>query len=81
MKEQVGIDAADVLVTRRSFHRRLPRDVFVDGLAAVIQADENAIPAEALAHIKPFGIVIGHLSSAAVASKMPPNVAFHLVDI
>lgn len=82
LKEQVGIDAADVLVARRSLHRRLPRDVFADGLDAVIQAGEDAVPAEVLAHIKPFGsvIVVDH-SSATVVPKLPSNVALHSVDI
>ena len=82
LKEQVGIDAADVLVARRSLHRRSPRDVFADGLDAVIQAGEDAVPAEALAHIKRFGsvIVVDH-SSAIVAPKLPSNVALHSIDI
>ncbi|ERF68064.1 hypothetical protein EPUS_08500 [Endocarpon pusillum Z07020] len=83
LKEQVGIDAPDVLVARRSLHRRSARDIFADGFDAVIQAGEDALPAEALAHIKPFGsvIVVGHSSSAVVTPKLPLNVAFHLVDI
>lgn len=82
LKEQLGIDAADVLVARRSLHRHSWRDVFADGLDAVIQAGEDAIPAEALAHIKPFGsiIMVDH-SSARVAPKLPSNVALHSVDI
>ena len=82
LKEQVGIDVADVLVARRSLHRRSSRGVFADGLDAAIQACEDAVPAEALAHIKPFGsvIVVGH-SSATVAPKLPSNVALHSVDI
>lgn len=82
LKEQVCIDAADVLVARRSLHRRSPRDVFADGLDAVIQAGENAVPVEALAHIKPFGnvIMVDH-SSATVAPNLPSNVALQSVDI
>ena len=80
--EEVGIDGADVLVARRSLHRRSLRDVFADGLDAVIQACEDAVPAEALAHIKPFGVVVvvDH-SSTTVASKLPSNVASHSIDI
>ncbi|OQE44845.1 hypothetical protein PENCOP_c002G00822 [Penicillium coprophilum] len=83
LKEHLGIDPSDVLVTRASFHRRLPRDIFPDGLDAVIHAAGNSTPAEeVLVHIKPFGsvVVIGH-SSLSISSKLPPNVALHFVDI
>lgn len=83
LKENLGIDPSDVLVTRASFHRRLPRDIFPEGLDAVIHAAGNSAPAEeALTHIKPFGrvVVIGH-SSSSISSKLPPNVALHFVDI
>ena len=83
LKEQVGIDAVNVLVARRSLRRRSPHILFADGLDAVIQVGEDAVPAEALAHIKPFGsvIVIGHSSAPVVASKLSSNVAFHFIDI
>ena len=80
LKEQIGIDAADILVIRRSFRRRSGQDIFSEGLDAVIQAEDD-IPVEALTFVKPFGsvIVIGHSSLTTV--KMPPNVASHFVDI
>ena len=83
MENQLGIDAADLLVGRRSLHRRSPHEVFADGLDVVIQASENHMPTEALAHIKPFGsiIVLGYSSATAIAPKLPSNVAFHFVDI
>jgi acyl transferase domain-containing protein/NADPH:quinone reductase-like Zn-dependent oxidoreductase len=83
LKEQLGIDILDVLMTRPSFHRRLPRDIFPDGLDAVIYAEGNATPAEeTLAHIKAFGsvVVIGR-SSPSISPNFPPNVALHFVDI
>lgn len=84
LKEQLQIDAADVLVARRSLHRRSAHEVFAGGLDAIIQIAEDAFPVEALAFVKPFGnfVVIGHPSSpVASAPKMPPNMAFHFVDI
>ncbi|GAB7352403.1 hypothetical protein MBLNU459_g2831t1 [Dothideomycetes sp. NU459] len=83
LKEEVGIDTADILVTRQSLYRRSPRDVFPGGIDAIIQAGDESVPAEVLAHIKPFGcvVVIGPLSAVAAARKPPPNVAFHFVDI
>ena len=51
MKDEVGIDAADLLVARRSLHRRSPRHIFAQGLDAIVQADDGPIPAEALAYL------------------------------
>lgn len=83
LEEQVGIHPDNVLVARRSLHRRSPRDIFADKLDAVIQAGDGAVPAEALAHIKPFGsvIVVGHSAFAAILPRLQSNVAFHSVDI
>ncbi|KAL9031138.1 MAG: hypothetical protein Q9196_000814 [Gyalolechia fulgens] len=83
LKEQVAIDAVDVLIARRSLHRRSARDTFADGLDAVIQAGEDAVPSEALAYIKPFGsvIMVGHSTATIVLPSLQPNVAFHAVDI
>ena len=82
LKEQVGIDIADVLVTRRSLYRRLPRDILPNKLDAVIQAGKDAVPAEALVNIKPFGsVIVVDPQSATVTPKLPSNVALHSVDI
>ncbi|PLB53458.1 ketoacyl-synt-domain-containing protein [Aspergillus steynii IBT 23096] len=84
LKEQVGIDEANVLVARPSLHRRLPRDIFAEGLDAVIQTTDDAAPAEALAFIKPFGsvVVVSHPDTrVALPPKMPPNVGVHSIDI
>lgn len=81
--EQVGIGLDDIVVARPSLYRRLPRDIFPDGLDVVIQAGEDAVPTEVLPCIKPFGSVVAVVGSAPLAAvpKLPPNVAFHCVDI
>lgn len=77
LKKQMSINAADVLVARPSLHRRLPRDVFPDGLDAVVQAGENGIPAEILAHIKPFGCVVAVGNPSGVSTMgLPPMWPF-----
>lgn len=80
-----GIPASDILVARRSFSRRAPQDVFADGgLDAIIQASEDAaVPAEALAYLKPFGsvVVIGQLAPVVATTKLPRNAAMHVCDI
>lgn len=83
LEEQLGINITDVLVAQRSVHRRPPRSVFPGGLDAVIQANEDPVPAEAMAHIKPFGsvVVVSPSYAVAVAPKLPFNVAFHFVDM
>ncbi|CAJ2506203.1 Uu.00g003330.m01.CDS01 [Anthostomella pinea] len=87
LDEQLSIGEADVLISRRSLHRRLPSDLFVHGVDAIIHADsgsENGIPNEALGLIKPFGklIVLGRsLHVPAAAKNLALNVAIHLVDI
>ncbi|KAH8198331.1 hypothetical protein TruAng_007486 [Truncatella angustata] len=83
LREQLGIDAADVLVARRSLHRRLPRDVFAEGLDVVFQTGESSPPAEVLPLVKPFGsvVAVGSSSRAALALKLPPNVSFHQLDV
>ncbi|KAI3395682.1 hypothetical protein diail_979 [Diaporthe ilicicola] len=83
LEDQIGIGLADVVVARPSLYRRLPRDIFPDGLDVVIQAGEDAVPTEVLPYIRPFGSVIAVVGSAplAVLPKLPPNVAFHCIDI
>ncbi|KAH8427412.1 uncharacterized protein LDX57_005127 [Aspergillus melleus] len=84
LKEQEGIDEANVLVARPSLHRRLPRDIFPEGLDAVIQTSDEAAPAEVLAYIKPFGkvLVIGNPHTRIVLPpKVSPNIAVHSIDI
>lgn len=83
LKEEIDIDAADVLVTRRSLFRSLPRDVFPNGLDAIIHAGEGPLLTEAVGFVKSFGsvVVTGHLSSVEGALKLPPNVALHFIDV
>lgn len=78
---QQGIPAADMLVVRRSFTRRSPHQVFAGQLDAVVQATHEALPSEVLDHLKPFGCVVVTDTSAALATKLPPNVAMHNCDI
>ncbi|KAI8633724.1 hypothetical protein F5Y19DRAFT_414735 [Xylariaceae sp. FL1651] len=85
MKEQVGINEADVLVARRSIGRHSAREVLAEGLDAIIQTSEDAVPLEALLRVKPFGSVvfIGNSAPVELASKtsVPANIAFHFINI
>ncbi|KIA75969.1 polyketide synthase [Aspergillus ustus] len=92
IREEIGIHEDSVLLTRPSMHRRLPRDLFPEGLDAVFQADDSALPVEVLGHIKPFGslVVLGSSRSQlstitadhpAVLPILPSNVSVHSVDL
>lgn len=87
LEEQIGIAAADVLVNRRSLHRRLPGEMFKHGIDAVIDtssSSEGAFPSEALAFIKPFGkfVLLGRsLHMPDTIRNLPPNVTIHVVDV
>ncbi|KAK3942538.1 putative polyketide synthase protein [Diplogelasinospora grovesii] len=82
--DQCGLSAQDVLVTRSSIYKRLPREVFAGGLDAVIQASESAVPVDIFPYIRPFGSVIIMGPSASLspqAAKLPLNVAVYSLDI
>ncbi|KAL2824973.1 ketoacyl-synt-domain-containing protein [Aspergillus pseudoustus] len=92
IREEIGIQQDSVLLTRPSIHRRLPRDVFPEGLDAVFQADDSALPVQVLGHIKPFGslVVLGSSRSQlstttadhpSVLPTLPPNCSVHSVDL
>lgn len=85
LNEQVGIDEADMLVSRRSLYRRSPGDVFGYGFDVLVHTDEHVPPpAEVLAHVKPFGsvFVLGRSPlPIKLAPKMLSNVGFYTVDI
>ncbi|KAI5925744.1 polyketide synthase [Camillea tinctor] len=87
---QHGVAITDVLIARRSLHRQTPRKVFPDGIDAIIQASDEAVPTEALSHVKPFGSVIitgpsahvaGSIAAVAATQKLPRNAAVHFCDI
>lgn len=89
MKEQLGLDSADVLVTRPSLHRPSARHVFPEGLDAIIRTGENCLKliSDALGLVKPFGsvVAIGDFplvkGTAIAIPRLPPNVAIHSVDV
>ncbi|KAF3391415.1 Lovastatin diketide synthase mokB [Penicillium rolfsii] len=84
LKDEVGIKDEDVLMTCPSLHRHLRRGIFPRGLDAIIQIDRAAVPAEALAKLKPFGTVVVLANPTKVNNvlpKMPANTALHYVDV
>ncbi|KAI1500661.1 polyketide synthase [Biscogniauxia marginata] len=89
LMDQHDIVTNDVLITRRSLHRQSPRKVFANGIDVIIQAGNDVVPAEALAHLKPFGYVVitgpsAHATgsvAAAATQKLPRNAAVHFCDI
>ncbi|KAI1494570.1 polyketide synthase [Biscogniauxia mediterranea] len=89
LTKQYGITTNNILIARRSLHRQPPRKVFPDGIDAIIQAGGEAVPVEALSHVKPFGNVVITGSSAhaagsiaaAATQKLPRNATIHFCDI
>ncbi|KAI4090603.1 MAG: hypothetical protein LQ344_004650 [Seirophora lacunosa] len=83
LEVEMGIDSADIFVTRPSFDRRSRRQMFHNGLDAIIQAGHHSIPVELLTLVKPFGhvILIGESSLTNTAVKLPLNVACHALDV
>ncbi|KAF2993289.1 putative PKS-like protein biosynthetic cluster, partial [Neopestalotiopsis sp. 37M] len=83
VEEQIGIPQEDILITRRSMHRRSPSDVFFSGIEAVVQTGEDAAPAEVLSHVAPFGslIVLGRRINLADTTTLQSNVSIRHLDI
>lgn len=85
LKEQVGVDDADILVARHSVNRHSARQVLADGLDAIIQASEDSVPLEALLCVKQFGNVlfIGNATPVELTAQanVPDNVSFHFINI
>ncbi|KAK7743244.1 Type I Iterative PKS [Cytospora paraplurivora] len=89
LSSQLGIDRADILITRRSLHRALVAHILPLGLDAIILAEDGYFTslAETLKVLKPFGsvVAIGHLppvkGTGLGTLTLPPNVAIHSVDI
>ncbi|KAI1379852.1 hypothetical protein F4677DRAFT_297172 [Hypoxylon crocopeplum] len=81
--EKCGVSINDVLISRRSLHRRPPHDVFVDGLDVIVQATEDVVPSEALACLKPQGCVVATTTAHTTIPlpKLPHNAALHSCDV
>ncbi|KAJ4385202.1 hypothetical protein N0V93_010263 [Gnomoniopsis smithogilvyi] len=89
LKEQLGIDGDDVLVTRPSLHRPWARHIFPEGLDAIVRTGDGCFKliSDALNLVKPFGSVVTVGDSPLVKGagmatmKFPPNVAIHSIDV
>lgn len=89
LRAQLGIDGADLFITRRSLNRPLAAHVCPLGLDAVILAGDGhfTLLAEALKVVKPFGsvVAIGDLASVKGTRlgtlKLPLNISIHSIDI
>ncbi|VUC29994.1 unnamed protein product [Clonostachys rosea] len=79
LRDQLGVSADNVLVTRPSLHRRRPRDVLGSGgIDVILQVGQDPVPPEAVPYLKRNGrfVVIGSVSSATLpgVTALPDGV-------
>ncbi|VUC20458.1 unnamed protein product [Clonostachys rosea] len=87
MQQREAFSHDDIFIIRPSLSRRSAKDMFGDGLDAIIRATEDSLPVEIPRLLKPGGSIVvinsstHHALATPLPAELPPNTTVHHCDL